>query len=116
MADVPHSHQGDERSSYYLDQLFMIGVCGAVAAVTIMLWRSGSLNTLLHEKFALAVGAGGLSLLALVIVRAVSVWTSVDKDSDKDAGHVNGPGCEHNHGHDHGHEGHNHGHEPPKPA
>src|SRR5947207_3347222 len=118
MADVPHLPPADERSSYYLDQLFMIGVCGALAAVTILLWQSGSLATLLDAKFALAVGAGGLCLLGLVILRGVAVWTSVDTPPANGKGHAHGPDCDHSHGH--GNEGgghsHSHGHDAPKPA
>src|SRR4051812_49784832 len=97
MADIPQPHPGDERSSYYLDQLFMIGVCGAVAAVTIMLWRSGALNTLLHEKFALAVGARGPGPLALGILPALSVLTSGDAHAQKGKGHRHRPHFDHRH-------------------
>ncbi len=99
MAEV-HSHaHAEDRSSYYLDQLFMIGVCGALAGVTIMLWQSGVLSTMLHEKFHIWVAMGGISLLAIVILRAVAVWLSVDEQEEP---HEHGPGC----GHDHGPERH----------
>jgi uncharacterized protein len=115
MADVQESK--DSRAAYYLDQLFTIGVCGALAGVTIMLWRSG-LSKMLAEKFHIWVGLGGLSLLALVVVRAVSLWRSVDESAEEPAdhghshGHAHGEGaaCEHDHGittergHSHGHD------------
>src|SRR5438105_446215 len=108
MATVPHSHAGDERASYYLDQLFMIGVCAAVAGVTVVLWQSAILIDLLHPKFNLFVGAGGIALLAVVLFRAASVWLQVD---EQDA-HKHGPGCDHGHADDCGH---THGHDAPKP-
>ena len=61
MAEV--QHRAEDRSAYYLDQLFTIGVCGAIAAVTIMLWQSGLLGRMLHPKFHVWVVAGGVSLL-----------------------------------------------------
>jgi uncharacterized membrane protein YraQ (UPF0718 family) len=106
MAEV-HSHShADERSSYYLDQLFMIGVCGAIAGVTIMLWQSGALGSMLHQKFHIWVALGGISLLIIVFLRAVAVWRSVDEqadtavDPDADCGHSHGhgPDCGHDHG------------------
>jgi uncharacterized membrane protein YraQ (UPF0718 family) len=102
MAEVhshSHSHAHDEdRSSYYLDQLFMIGVCGALAGVTIMLWQSGVLNTMLHQKFHIWVALGGISLLAIVFLRAVAIWRSVDEQEEP---HEHGPGCSHDHGPEH---------------
>jgi uncharacterized membrane protein YraQ (UPF0718 family) len=108
MAQV-HSHaHTDERSSYYLDQLFMIGVCGAIAGVTIMLWQSGLLANILHAKFHIWVALGGVSLLAIVFIRAVSVWRSVDEQAETEP-HEHEAECSHDHGHDHDH-GHSHSH------
>jgi uncharacterized membrane protein YraQ (UPF0718 family) len=80
---------------------------------------------MLHEKFHIWVLAGGLSLLALVVLRAVAVWRSVDEEAshahshDHDHDHGDGPCCGHDHDHphhhDHGH-GHHHHHEGPATA
>jgi uncharacterized membrane protein YraQ (UPF0718 family) len=125
MAHV-HSH-AEDRGSYYLDQLFMIGICGALAGVTIMLYQSNLLKNILHEKFHLWVLGGGLALLALVLVRAVAVWISVDETAAPDHGHGHGHGHDHHHDHDHDHgpgcghdhdhpHDHDHGHGPAVPA
>lgn len=112
MADVHTAHadvHGDERYAFYLDQLFMIGTCGAIAAVTILLWQTNLLGKMLHPKFHPWVATGGLLLLALVVIRAVAVWRAVDVDAETP--HEHGPGCGHEHGHDHGGEcGHAHAH------
>jgi uncharacterized membrane protein YraQ (UPF0718 family) len=104
-------HHAEDRSTYYLDQLFTIGVCGAIAAVTLMLWQSNLLGRMLHPKFHVWVVGGGFSLLGLVLLRAVAVWRSVDETQPTP--HEHGPECDHSHGHGHGHEeecGHTHGH------
>src|SRR5688572_3174361 len=104
MADV-HTHgQPDERTAYYLDQLFTIGVCGALAGVTIMLWQTNLLGRMLHPKFHIWVALGGYALLAIVILRAVAVWRSVDEP----AAHEHGPAGDHVHGPDCGHDHHEH--------
>jgi uncharacterized membrane protein YraQ (UPF0718 family) len=110
MADV-HDH-AEDRSSFYLDQLFMIGVCGAIAAVTIMLWQSGLLQRMLHEKFHIWVALGGICLLTIVVLRAVAVWRSVDEEAAKPKSdkHDHGHDCGHSHGCDHDHD---HSHEHP---
>ena len=103
-----HGPHGEDRSAYYLDQLFTIGVCGALAAVTIMLWQSNILKAMLHEKFHIWVALGGISLLAIVVIRAIAVWQSVDEQPPE---HEHGPECDHSHGHGHGHDhDHDHGH------
>jgi uncharacterized membrane protein YraQ (UPF0718 family) len=106
-----HHHHAEERSAFYLDQLFAIGVCGAIAAVTLMLWQSGLLGRMLHPKFHIWVALGGFSLLTIVVLRAVAVWRSVDEPVGP---HEHGPGCDHSHGHLHDHEhgpGCDHSHE-----
>jgi hypothetical protein len=109
-----HSHEHDAKN-YYLDQLFTIAVCGALGAVAVMLWSNGKLG-FLHPQFYLWVLAGGIALLALVVVRAVGLWFEVDEakpvlDTLHDHEHAHGPAHDHNHGccgHDHAHE-HDHG-------
>ncbi len=133
----PHSHShgaaADERTAYYLDQLFAIGAAGALAAVTIVLWQGGLLGKMLHPNFHLWVGLGGIVLMAIIAVRAVNVWLSADQGvpaaSPEPHGHGHGEACTHDHGgaittearHTHGlalapAEGHSHSHaqaEPP---
>jgi uncharacterized membrane protein YraQ (UPF0718 family) len=114
MAHV-HSH-AEDRNTYYLDQLFMIGISGALAGVTITLYYSGLLGRMLHPKFHIWVLAGGLSLLALVVLRAVAVWRSVDQEMGHGHSHDHGHPHSHDHDHDHGDGGccghdHDHGHD-----
>lgn len=111
MAEAHPPEHSEDRYAFYLDQLFMIGVCGAIAGVTIMLWYSNLLGKMLHQKFHIWVAAGGFVLLALVVLRAVAVWQSVDRDTEAEGDHVHGPGCGHDHGHDH-ECGHAHAEEP----
>src|SRR5262245_1655220 len=102
---MAHSHEHEDRSTYYLDQLFTIGVCGAIAAVTILLWQSSLLGKMLHPKFHIWVAIGGVGLLVLVFLRAVAVWRSVDE-----APPANGDAGGHSHSHSHGDGGHSHSH------
>jgi hypothetical protein len=109
---MTHDHSHDDRNAYYLEQLFTIAVCGALGGVVIMFWKNGQL-WFLTPKFHLWVLLGGITLLLLVLIRAIAVWRSVDEsvtvplDShDHDHEH-----CDHDHAHcdhDHGH-GHEHG-------
>jgi uncharacterized repeat protein (TIGR03943 family) len=120
---MAHDHSHGDRNAYYLNQLFTIAVCGALGGVAVMLWWNGTLKLLLHPKFFLWVLLGGITLLMLVVLRAVAVWRSVDElaavpdhthdhdycghGHDHDHGH-----CHHDHDHDHAHDhGHDHGHE-----
>jgi hypothetical protein len=93
---MAHDHSHGDRSAFYLNQLFTIAVCGALGGVAVMLWYSGKLGLMLHPKFYIWVLLGGITLLILVLIRAVAVWRSVD-----DVGHP--------HDHDHAHCGHDHG-------
>jgi uncharacterized membrane protein YraQ (UPF0718 family) len=112
MAHV-HSH-GEDRSTYFLDQLFMIAICGALAGVTLSLYFSGRLVRMLNASFHIYVLLGGLGLLALVVARAVAVWRAVDQMALPDAP-PDEPGHGHSHGHSHSHgngNGHDHGWSP----
>jgi hypothetical protein len=122
---MAHDHSHDDRNSYYLNQLFTIAVCGALGGVTVMLWYSGKLRFLVVERFWLPTLIGGITLLVLVLVRAIAVWRSVDESQhaghshdhdhdhcDHDHDHCNHDHAhEHTHVHEHGHHGHDHGHD-----
>jgi len=117
--DHDHDHDG---STYYVEQLCTIGICGAIGGVTLMLYQKNLLGLLLVPGLHWMVVAGGISLLALVAIRALAVWFSVGKPAavhnhDHSGGHEHehGPGCSHGHEqtHDHAHEHahhHDHGH------
>jgi hypothetical protein len=95
MADDHYHH---DEGSYYLEQLFTIGISAALGAVAIMLYLQDKLRYMLAEKFYVPVFAGGIALVVLAIVRAAVLWTSVDRSV-----HVHDHNHEHNHNHDHGH-------------
>jgi hypothetical protein len=108
-----HDHHHGDRSQFYMEQLFTIGVCGAFAVVTLILWYSGTLSNMLAAKFHIWVFLGGAALLVMAILNAISVWFSV---GDAKAVPVQGHEHEHNHGHDHQHhhahgDGHSHDHD-----
>jgi hypothetical protein len=116
MAHV-HDHKD---SSYFMEQLCTIGVCGALGGVAIILW---SLNRLkfLGEQFQKPLGEpwlspvlwGGVAVVALVLIRAVVVWNSVGKTAAHNHDHGHSHDHDHNHDHEHEHEhcDHNHDHQ-----
>jgi uncharacterized membrane protein YcgQ (UPF0703/DUF1980 family) len=102
--DHDHHHHHDA-NTYYLEQIFTIGACGALAGVFVLDWYSGKLGFFIKDKYFLLVLTGALLLLALVVVRAVAVWFSVEEPQLAPVG-------EHTHDHDHDHEhGHHHHHD-----
>lgn len=106
-----HDHSHEDRNAYYLNQLFTIAVCGALGGVTIMLWYSDKLRFLMAERFWLPTLLGGITLLGLVLIRAVAVWRSVDQSLVADHHHDHDHDHQHEHcGHDHEHCGHDHAH------
>lgn len=118
---MAHDHSHDDRNAYYLNQLFTIAVCGALGGVTVMLWYSDKLRFLVVERFWLPTLIGGITLLTLVLIRAIAVWRSVDESLH--AGHSHDHAhehcdhahehCDHDHAHDHTHvhDHHHHGHD-----
>ncbi len=107
MAHV-HAHEEDSHL-YYLEQLFMVGICGALGGVAVMMWWQDKLKYILALPFHPYVLAGGIVLLLLVAVRALSLWNSAGQfqanhDHNHDHDH------HHDHDHDHGHEHHHHDH------
>lgn len=113
-----HDHGHDHKhADEYLEQLFTIGICGAFGVVAVLLSyptvlvaaKSSTLTHALAPYFHPYVLAGGVVLLLMTLVRAVSLWKAT-------APHEHGPDCGHDHahgsacGHDHSHDdGHAHG-------
>lgn len=101
-----HAHD-DEQSTYYLDQLCTIGICGALAVVLILAYVHNALGNILSPKFHQPVLWGGLTLLFLVVVRAVAIWIASGKCPPAEP-HTHAADHEHEHshecGHDHAHE------------
>jgi hypothetical protein len=102
-----HTH-GEDRSTYYMEQLCTIAVCGLLGGVAVMLYYQNILRFILAEYLHVYVLWSGIALLALVVLRAIGVWLSFSPAaSNHDPGH----GHEHCHHHDHDHE-HSAGHSP----
>src|SRR5262245_3709363 len=101
---MAHSHDthGD---SYYLDQLCLVGISAAFAAIclTLYFWQTSMLKLLLAPQFHEFVLYSGILLMILVVVRAAVLWRSFARGDKMNA-------CSHDHGHDHGHHHHDHDH------
>ena len=119
MAGHSHSHAhaaGDERTAYYLDQLFAIGASGAIAAVTIVLYQSGLLARMLHPKFHIYVLIGGLVLLAVVAIRALDIAFNAPADDAPPPAPPLPLGHSHGHGEASAVQPHSHAHSHAQPA
>src|SRR5260370_30467038 len=104
--DHGHHRHGEGRTDYYLEQIFTIGVCGALAAVTFMLWKTGLLTLMLEPRLHGIVIGGAVALFVLVVIRFVAVWRSVGEPALQPV---------HTHTHDHDHKpdhDHKHDHDP----
>jgi hypothetical protein len=91
---MAHEHSHPKDVNYYLEQICTIAICGALAGVAIMLYRNDILRFILADKFHLWVLVGGIALLTLVVIRAVTLWLSAEP------GHTHA--CDHAHAHKHG--------------
>ncbi len=108
-----HSHDGPDGhshshglSDYYLEQLLTVFVCGAMGLTAVLMYVFGRLDVILISELRPWVLAGGVALLVVTAIRALSLWRSVGAgDADHGAaGHVHGPDCDHDHGpEDHAH-------------
>ncbi len=123
---MAHDHHHHHGGTYYLDQLCTIAACGALGGVAIMMyWLRGpdgksKLDYILAPQFFIPVLLGGIALIALVVVRAVTLWQEAGQsaghthDHNHDHQHDHAHTHDHEHDHEHGHEhccGHDHGHE-----
>lgn len=121
-----HAH-AEERSTYLIDQVCTIAICGVLALVCVLLWCGKSyfpprppdqpmLNYLLKEGFHWTVLAGGVGLAVAVLIRALTVWpaarpAAADHEHEHGHGHQHDDCCGHDHCHEHDHAaaGHVHG-------
>src|SRR5437763_1985308 len=112
--DHDHHHHHDA-NTFYLEQIFTIGTCAALALVTCLWWWKGyqggrGLSLFIADRYHPLILGGGLGLMALVAIRAAALWVSVDKTVEANGnGHTHGHDHEHGDGHDHSHE-HAHDH------
>jgi uncharacterized membrane protein YcgQ (UPF0703/DUF1980 family) len=106
---MAHDHHHDDPNSYYTEQLFTIAISGALGAVAISLYAQDKLRYILVERFHVWVLAGGISLLVLVLIRAIAVWRSVGEQLPQAHKHHHAEG-EHAHEHHHHDHDRNHGH------
>jgi uncharacterized membrane protein YcgQ (UPF0703/DUF1980 family) len=104
-------HHGGDVSTYYVEQLCTIGVCGAFGAVAIMLYSRNTLRIFLDPKFHPFVLGAGIALLVMVAIRAVSVWQTAGGAADHNHDHCHGHDCSHDHEHDHHDHDHEQGHD-----
>jgi hypothetical protein len=111
---MAHKHDHHDET-YYLDQLCMIALCGAFAAIALALyfWQRPMLNLMVGPQFHDFVLWSGIALLVMVVMRAVVLWISVGREQAAGHGHTHqhdhdhyhhehGPGCNHDHVHEHG--------------
>jgi phosphate/sulfate permease len=108
-----HAHSnGEGEGNFFLDQLFTILSCGGVGLVAVLMYQTGMLGRILAPMFFIPVLVGGIAVLLLVAMRAVSVWRlagarAMSQNGESAAPHAHG----HDHGHSHGQDdcGHDHG-------
>lgn len=107
-----HSHEhAANRSAYYLDQLCSVGACAALGAISILMWQSGRIAVILAPQFHLPVMIGGIALLIVAAIQALSIWRAAGRESaqNREQHHHDHEGpCDHDHnhadcGHDHDH-------------
>jgi hypothetical protein len=116
---MTHSHSED-RSTFYLEQVCTLGICGLLGAVTILLWQQDLLRYVLAAKFHQPVLWGGIALILLVFLRGLALvlesrnrTTNESRDHDHehhDHGHNHETGHHHHVGHDHDHDCSDHEH------
>jgi hypothetical protein len=120
---MAHAHaHNDDSQLYYIEQLFMVGICGALGAVAVLLWWQDKLKFIVATPFHPYVLGGGIVLLILVAIRAASLWQAADRvraaqahdhnhDHDHDHHHHHHDHHDHHHHHDHDHHDHHHDHD-----
>src|SRR5439155_6670527 len=115
---MAHAHEHPHDSTYYLDQLCTIAFCGAIGVVAVLMYAvrgpdgKAKLEYILAPEFFKWVFAGGIVLLVLVAIRAITLWQEAGRGPkhvhehhhhDHDHAHDHGHDHAHDHHHDHGH-------------
>jgi uncharacterized repeat protein (TIGR03943 family) len=111
---MAHDHDHSQGSAYYLDQLCTIAACGALGGVCLMMFLDGRLRYILTPFFFIPVLAGGIALIVMVAIRALTLWREAGANADHDHAHEHhhhDHDHEHPHDHAHGHEHHHHDHD-----
>src|SRR2546428_4762987 len=99
-----HTH-GEERTTYYMEQLCTIGICGLLGGVAVMLYYQNILRFILATYLHVYVLWSGITLLVLVALRGIGLWRSAANSA---ANHEHVHEHEHCHDHDHDHDHHHH--------
>ncbi len=95
---MPHNHAGCQSPrDYFTEQLLTILVCGGLGFVAIQLYLNDMLKHILAPQFHLPVLIGGISVIALVTLRALAVWREAGELVP--AGDPDDPTCKENHVH-----------------
>jgi hypothetical protein len=116
-------HHHDDGDTYFLDQSCMIGISGAFGAICLAMYimnlmtpadGQSMLGLLLGPQFHLFVLGSGIALVAISLVRAVTLWRQAgspvhahnhdhahDHDHHHDHERAHDPGHDHHHDHDH---------------
>lgn len=94
---MPHNHTGCQSpKDYFTEQLLTILVCGGLGFVAIQLYLNDMLKHILAPQFHVPVLIGGIAVLFLIVIRAVSVWREAGELVPVDS---NDPTCQQNHIH-----------------
>src|SRR5439155_25359929 len=101
---MAHTHHED-RSTYYMEQLCTIAICGLLGGVAVMRYYQNILRFILAQYLHVYVLWSGIVLLGLVALRAVGLWRSAATLANN---HEHDHEHEHCHDHDHDH-AHTHG-------
>jgi hypothetical protein len=111
---MSHGHDHHHGNTYYLDQLCTIATCGALGGVAVLMYAlrgpdgKTKLDLILAPQFFIPVLLGGVALVLMVAIRAVTLWR--EAGTVKQNGHDHDHSHEHDHGHDHSHDhAHDHG-------
>jgi uncharacterized repeat protein (TIGR03943 family) len=122
---MAHDHEHPHNSTYFLDQLCTIATCGMIGMISILMYRGtgpsgqSKLSYILAPQFFIYVLLGGITIVALVIVRAVTLWQqagaaklrTAPAEAQAEFLKVGSPHVhDHEHHHDHGHGHHHHDH------
>jgi uncharacterized repeat protein (TIGR03943 family) len=108
---MAHDHDHSHGSTYYLDQLCTIAACGALGGVCLMMYLDGRLRYILTPFFFIPVLVGGIALIVMAAVRAVTLWREAGTIPHAHEHHDHVHTHDHDHGHNHHHHDHTHDHE-----